>query len=178
MRFGFVNFFARRGKLIYSVVLFLIFIGLVLWQIFFDYNKVSKTVNLAPNKEYINALQWLKRYSGSQDIILTEWTQGHQVVSLADRRVVATSKVYPSEAKNVAERYRDITYFFFSQSEEEAMKIVDKYKVNFIFLRKNFDWASTASKLADWSLQDLLQNNQLTSKGRQKTVIGRMLERV
>jgi AmmeMemoRadiSam system protein B len=90
---------------------------------------------------YVAALGFIRDNSPEDAIVLSEWTQGHHVVALAERRTVATTKVYPSEAKILAERFRDIGKFFFALSPEEAKEVVDKYGVSYVFMRKkNFDF--------------------------------------
>jgi len=93
--------------------------------------------------EYVNALMWLKADSRFDDVVLTEWTEGHQVVALADRRVIASSKVYPSEAAEVASRYQDLATFFFTTDENRAEDILYKYGASYVFLRKQFDYKSS-----------------------------------
>lgn len=94
----------------------------------------------AYSREFEEAVLWLKNNSDPDAVILSEWTQGHQIVAIARRGVVATSKVYPSEARETAERYKDIADFFFADSEDRALEIAEKYGTSLVFVRKNFDW--------------------------------------
>jgi len=125
-------------------------------------------------EEMAEVLHWLKLHSSAEEVVLSEWTEGNFVVALADRGVVATSKVYPSEAKEVAERYKDLKKFFFAENESDAMVIINKYKVRWIYLRKKPDLGSII-KSGYISTQRYTINNQLTPEGAQKTIIGRML---
>jgi asparagine N-glycosylation enzyme membrane subunit Stt3 len=93
--------------------------------------------------EYTNTLRWLKNNSRPDAVVLAEWTEGHQVVALADRRVITSSKVYPSEAAEVASRYQDLSTFFFTSDENRAEDILYKYGASYVFLRKKFDYKST-----------------------------------
>jgi len=119
----------------------------IVGAIFFGYLILGDYLNLraALNKDYqysnemIDVLNWLKNASRPDDIVLSEWTQGHQIVTLANRRVVTSSKVYPSEAQEVSNRYKDLARFFFASSEDEAKKILEKYNVSWIFVKKKFD---------------------------------------
>lgn len=104
------------------------------------FRQLTENLSDEYNREFEKAILWLKENSDPDDIVLSEWTQGHQIVALANRRVVATSKVYPSEAVAATERYKDIARFFFADSESEGLEIVKKYQAGFIFVRKNFDW--------------------------------------
>lgn len=131
------SFFSSVGRL-FIVILFVILVFKIIKE------DIGKTYYVAPayQDEYISALTWLKNHTRSDDVILTEWTEGHQVVALADRRVIATAKVYPSEAKDIATRYQDIATFFYTTDENRARDILYKYGSSYIFLRKKFDFRS------------------------------------
>lgn len=83
-------------------------------------------------------LEWLKEHSDNNAIIMSHWFDGHQIVAFADRRVVATTKVYPTESSEVAARYRDIASFFLASNEEDALAIVKKYDASYVFVSKIF----------------------------------------
>ncbi|MCL4364038.1 hypothetical protein M1328_02250 [Patescibacteria group bacterium] len=93
--------------------------------------------------DYLNAMDVIKNGSRPDDIVLTEWTEGNQIVALTGRKVIATSKVYPSESKIIAERYRDLAYFFFAKEESTAEKFLKKYHVSLLFIRKDFGYQSS-----------------------------------
>ncbi len=128
-------------------------------------------------EEMTAVLQWLKDNSFPQDVVLCEWTEGNLVIATANRGVVATSKVYPSEAREVARRYQDLKKFFFAENENDAMEIVNKYSVRWIYLRKKPDLASLANKSNITNTQRFVLNNELTPEGRQRTIIGKMLSK-
>ena len=165
-------------KIVFLLSVCIIFIILIL-DIESDFRSISlKTSNRQRYGEEMAAvLTWLKNNSSPDDVVLSEWTEGNLIVALADRGVVASSKVYPSEAKETAERYKDIKNFFFALNEDEAMKIINKYKVKWIYLRKKPDIASIVKKSEAHLLGTLIRNNQLTQEGVQKTIIGKMLSR-
>jgi|GEM_PF-304277 len=125
-------------------------------------------------KEMAEVLTWLKNHSSPEDVVLSEWTEGNFIVAIADRGVVSTSKVYPSEAKEVAQRYGDLRKFFFAESENDAMKIIKKYKVRWIYLRKNPEIVSIL-KGEKISSQRYVKDGRLTQEGIQKTIIGKLL---
>lgn len=97
-------------------------------------------------KEYVESTNWLKTNTPENSIILTEWTEGHQVVLLSKRRVIATSKVYPTEAKEIYSRYADLAFFFYSNNQIKIKEILNKHEVNYVFIRKNFDFKSSCRK--------------------------------
>ncbi len=118
----------------------LLFISIILFLQNYRYNNF---INETYRQDYLDALWALKNSSKPKDIVLAEWTEGNQIVSLTGRRVIATSKVYPSEAKEIADRYRDLANFFFAKEDKDAGKILSKYDVSFLFIRKDFDYRSS-----------------------------------
>ncbi len=103
-----------------------------------DFNK-SKEADLSVARERNRAFKWLENNSLPSDIILSEWTQGNNIVAMAKRQVVVSSKVYPSEAREVYRRYLDLSRFFFSADASEAKEILKKYQVSWVFIKKDFD---------------------------------------
>jgi len=122
--------------------IFLIILSVISLSLFLSALKV-KGMNQKYYQEYLHALLQLKKISKPGDIVLTEWSQGHQIVTVTGRKVIATSKVYPSESKEVAKRYRDLSYFFFATKESEAQKILKNYHVSFVFISKQLDYRSS-----------------------------------
>jgi len=93
------------------------------------------------NDSYVAALEYLRSHSPEDAIILSPWEDGNQIIALANRRVVASSKVYPSETTELAARFRDVGKFFFAKSDDDAQEVIKKYGVSFVFLKKqNFDF--------------------------------------
>lgn len=121
----------------------------VVMMIFFIdfYNKQEPTSNLLNKisyaKKYVEATNWIKKNTPKEAIFLTEWTEGHQVVLLADRRVVVTSKVYPSEAEEIFGRYSDLGKFFYSNNESIIKNVLNKHDASYIFIRKKFNYSSS-----------------------------------
>lgn len=104
--------------------------------------EIRPPINKHYYQEYVKALKFLERVSGPDDVVLTEWSQGNQLVTLINRKVIATSKVYPSESGEIAKRYRDLARFFFAKNESVAQKVLKNYRVSFIFIRKDFNYKS------------------------------------
>jgi uncharacterized membrane protein len=102
-------------------------------------SEMSVWQNRSRDKSFHRAMAWLRENSGKNDIVLTPWQFGAQIPALTGRRVIASSKVYPSETKNVAERYSDLKTFFQEvKNENDALKITEKYNANFIFFQKGW----------------------------------------
>lgn len=125
--------------------------------------------------EMKTALEWLKEHSEPNAVVMTHWFRGHQVVAFADRRVVSTTKVYPSEFLDVARRYKDIGAFFLSENEEAALNIAKKYNVSYIFLTKNFNmWVCKANNQCEFAPD----KKRLAPWAKQKVIVGLMTQGV
>jgi glycosyltransferase involved in cell wall biosynthesis len=136
-------FLSYRLQMIYTVLL------LVAINSLHSFYLAQKPIfNLASQTEYarkyVEATTWLRDSTPKDSIILTEWTEGHQVVLLANRKVVATTKVYPSEAKEIANRYTDLANFFYSNDVKKIKNVLNKHDVDYIFMRrKDFSYDSS-----------------------------------
>ena len=162
----------ERLKIDLGIILIIILCTLFLIQVSDTQLKVKGWYNLDKAGDLLKTLSWLKEHSQANDVVLTPWTLGYQVVTYTDRKVIATSKVYPSQIKAVAERYKDISTFFFSQNEEDALKIIRKYNVKYIFFPKKFEfWICRYIQVCD-----LIVDNEGYSDIRQlNTIVGQML---
>lgn len=99
------------------------------------HNQVKSWYSINIARDFHRALLWLKEDSTENDVVLTNWGYGAQVAAHAQRPTVATCKVYPSEVKETAQRYKDIRRFFRARGEKTAMEVVKKYRVKYILLR-------------------------------------------
>lgn len=142
---GFIakSYFKKIRKNLYFFTLLIIFGALFTILIIKDIKNAAQNYQKPRlrNNSYVAALEYLRKHSPENAIILSPWEDGNQIVALAERRVVASSKVYPSETAELAARFRDIGKFFFAKSDDEAQEIIKKYGVSFVFLGKqNFDF--------------------------------------
>lgn len=155
----------ERWSLASIAVAFLLLVA-IFYQSLNDTNIARVISNNSFGLEMKTALEWLKENSEPEAIVMTHWFRGHQVVAFADRRVVSTTKVYPSEFLDVAHRYKDIGAFFLSESEETALDIAKKYDVSYVFLPKDLraylckannqcELAPGKRKLAPWAKQTI-----------------------
>src|SRR3989338_1273073 len=131
-----------RGNIFFSALL-VVFLALLALLIIRD-TKIAIQNYQKPrtrSDSYVAALEYLRNHSPKDAIILSPWEDGNQIIALANRRVVASSKVYPSETAELAARFRDIGKFFFAKSDDDAQKVIKKYGASFVFLKKqNFDF--------------------------------------
>ena len=113
------------------------FLSFFLWQVDTITEKQKKRRNVSSAHDLHTTLQWLRENSEEDAVVLTPWIYGAQVATFARRPTIATSKVYPSEVKEVAERYTDINKKFLgARNRQRALEIVNKYGVKYILIRK------------------------------------------
>jgi len=80
----------------------------------------------------VAALLWLKNNSGSYSVVLAPVEYGHLITHFADRRdMIDTNQIIAKEAE---QRIREVSLVYTTQFETEAMKILDRYNVNYILL--------------------------------------------
>lgn len=121
----------------------IVFITLFLIFSLYETNKINQSykTNAEYDKDYTQTMQWLKENSDLGSIILTDWKYGPNIATLAERGVITTTKVYPSEINFTAERYKDASKFFFTTNEENAMKIIRKYNITHVLVPKDFQFS-------------------------------------
>lgn len=169
------KFIAKNSWHILFITLFLIFF---LYQAN-EINNLYKS-NEVYCQDYNQTMLWLKENSSKDSIILTDWQYGPNVATLANRGVVTTTKVYPSETEFTAERYTDATKFFFAISETDAMEIVNKYGITHILVPKtNFQYRTCKyTKICDLNNagQYLTPDGNLLPEIRNSLIVARMID--
>lgn len=117
----------------------IIFIMLILIFFLYQANKLThlNRSSIEYCEDYTKTMAWLGENSDESSIVLTDWTYGPNVATFAKRGTVTTTKVYPSEIKFVAERYKDASKFFFASSEDDAMNIVRKYSITHMLIPRH-----------------------------------------
>jgi len=91
-------------------------------------------------QEMFNAMAWLKQNSQPGDVVLAPQKLGHTIMAFADRPVIVSTKIYPSEVPEVAERFRDLARFLFARDIGDAMRVVDKYQVKFVVVDRDMEF--------------------------------------
>lgn len=167
--------------------------GLLVWQFNYGLAPLFKKAagkpdfwsKLSPGigtKERLAAFRWLEENTPENAIILAPRQEGHRIMAFANRRVIVSSKVYPSEARNVAERERDIAKFFFALSLEEGRRILEKYEVSYILLSRpeTPTWMCRLANACQWvnvsknPSAERFYAGDLTPEGKQNTIIGKL----
>jgi len=156
-------------------IAFIIFLGLLIITFYQSVEKIN--IGFIQRQQFLSqelgtALRWLKENSEPDAIIMAHWFRGNQIIAFANRRVVATTKVYPSEAMEVAKRYRDIASFFLNESEEDAKAIAERYGASYVFMDKSFQ--AGLCKAINRCEYATSNRRALNSVGLARTIAGRM----
>ena len=140
---------STKPKIWKSCFMLILLISVFLYGWYKYSNNLKEIKNSNPyNLEIYRMIGWIKENTKDSDVILTQWTLGPFIYGMADRKVIATTKVYPSEVAIVSERYSDLAKFFFSTNEEDAFEIVRKYNVSYVVVPKKFDFINCGYILA------------------------------
>lgn len=119
------------------------------------------------------AMEWLNQNTPVDAVIIAEQFDGNWIVAFARRPVISSSKVYPSEAQEVAQRYRDISRFFFASNDEAAISVVQRYAIDYVYISNRFPMRHCRySNACRW-----VQGTSLTQEGAQRTVVGQLLNK-
>jgi len=150
----------NRLRLFWYIVLSIALLIVFIYQakdLVYVLDNWNKRVANSLGEEFYQTMLWLKEHSNEGDVVLTQWTYGTRIVALAQRPTVATCKVYPSEAREVAKRYNAIDKFLFTKNEEIALEITREYNVKYVFFSK-------LAKVAKEAKHDTILNKMKTKK--------------
>jgi len=118
-------------KWIFAVLLFILFI----------FNSIIPTVSYAnniiretPSRHDINALLWLKNNSGEEDVILASLDEGYLVNTIAERKNVIDNHFLL--IKDAEQRLGDVKEIYTTHYETEAIPLLNKYNIKYIFLSR------------------------------------------
>ncbi len=169
-------------RLLIFLLIFILFffqLRLVISPLAKDIAKIQNNFAIKRSNAYLDTIlqpfNWLKQNTPEGSIILAPSYEAHRILAFADRKVIASGKVYPSETKELARRFRDLSKFFFTTDIKEAKKIAEKYQAKYIFISKTpkFLEFCGASKSCHWVTYN---PEGLTPDAKKKTLIGRLLE--
>lgn len=134
---------SRKFIITYFPFLLMLLIILAVFAEFSD-KIFSETANQSSNyiEDFNAMISWIKSNTEQNDVILSEWELGTLITGYTGRKAIATSKVYPSEALLVSERYKDLSRFFFSLDEKTALQILQKYNVSYILISNTMDFGA------------------------------------
>jgi hypothetical protein len=85
-----------------------------------------------PSPEDIHALEWLGNSTEKGDVVLGRFEEGFLINFIAKRKNVADQNFLL--INNIDQRYNDITNLFTLRLKSEAVRLMNDYKINYIFL--------------------------------------------
>jgi len=85
-----------------------------------------------PSLADIEALEWVKENTHENDVILGRVEEGFLINYIAERKNVADSNFL--FIKNIDQRYNDINSLFTLRLKSEAVRLINKYDIDYIFL--------------------------------------------
>lgn len=118
-------------------IVYVIMAVLLLLILFENLNRpeIDSGKKAAYANELRNLTNWIANKTSENDVFLTYWELGTIINGYANRKTVASSKVYPSEAMMTAERYKDISRFFLSYTEANSLNYIRKYNVSYVVVK-------------------------------------------
>lgn len=85
-----------------------------------------------PSEDDIKAFEWIKENTNKGDVILTSVEKGHLITYFTGRKNVADTNFLLID--DVDEIYSDITKIYTTPFETEAVKLLNKYTVSYIYV--------------------------------------------
>ncbi len=84
-----------------------------------------------PYASDLNALNWIKDNTPKDSVVLAPWYYGHWVTGIAGRKNVIDA--YAEYAPNITQRYYDYLRVFEGSDQAQAVDVLKKYNVNYVF---------------------------------------------
>ena len=129
-----------ESKLIKELTLIMLLLGLI----FSSASFLNSYKNAQPSEEIIDSLKFLKENSEEQDVVLSHFSNGIWINSIASRKNVIDSKTL--FAPKINERNQDVNAIFQSRNLEKTNGLLEKYKINYIYItpemKKGLVWNS------------------------------------
>ncbi len=139
-----------------SNILKIITVAVILFGICLStFNFIVFNITNLPDENLINGLIYLKDNSPEDSVILSDPSRGHWINYFAERKDIADSNTFL--APDVKERLKDIDKIFKTRDINEFNKIVNKYKISYIFL--DSELKKQLWKTDDEGLLFILKNN-------------------
>lgn len=128
--YGLINLFKRNweSKLIMKLVFIVFILGLLSGTIFYT----SFLANYKPNKETFDAYYYLSR-KPDEEVVFSHYSRGFWILGSEKTTVMDSNFLY---APNVNERYFDSEKLLYGQDLNEAVKLIKKYKIKYIWIDK------------------------------------------
>lgn len=89
----------------------------------------------SPGEDEINALLWLRDKTEADSVILAALNDGHLINYIAKRKNVFDTNFLL--IRNIDQRFRDFNTIFTTQYQTDAVRLLNKYEVSYIYISKN-----------------------------------------
>ncbi|MBU0461495.1 MAG: hypothetical protein KJ574_02820 [Nanoarchaeota archaeon] len=106
----------------------------------------SSTIEKAPTEKEMKALGWMRENLGQDSVILATPSEGFLISAIAQRKNVADNNFLLVKESDVI--FKDINAAYTTKFETQAIEILDKYKINFIYISPRIKEAYAINKLA------------------------------
>jgi hypothetical protein len=120
--------FSSKLNLFISLFVILIALTSVIPSVLYGYNSLNKV----PSEDEINALQWLGSNTKKNSTILTNINEGHLITYFSERKNVADSNYLLID--NIDQRVRDIRTIYTTPYKIEAVRLLNEYGVDYIYI--------------------------------------------
>ena len=111
-----------------TLSLLIISIGLIFSTI--TYMNQIKDKN--PNQDTIDAMNFLRQNSNKEDIVLSYYSNGHFISSMAERKNFIDNKLF--FAPGLRERDQDFYKLMYNKELKEAIALTKKYGIDYIYI--------------------------------------------
>ena len=108
----------------------ILLIGIVVYLIIFIPGTVSTYASWWPTKEQTDAFLWIKQNTPENSTVLTDWTLGHWVTGIAQRKNFMDG--YAEYAPEVDQRLEELLEFY------KTCKVPEGYGIDYILMEKWF----------------------------------------
>ncbi|MCX8146864.1 MAG: glycosyltransferase family 39 protein [Candidatus Woesearchaeota archaeon] len=123
--------FARLKPLYFAFLLLIFIIASVIPSVAYGVSSIKSTIK---QEEYA-ALEWLKNQTDKDSVVLSTIEEGHYITAIAKRKNVADKNFL---LQNDAEqRVKDIEGIYASKFETEAVRLLNKYNIGYIYFSNN-----------------------------------------
>jgi len=119
-----------ESKLIKNFIIFILICGIIISGV----SHIDRISKLSPSKMMFDSLKILKEKSKPNEIVFSHYSNGFWINGIADRPVIMDR--YFIYTPNVNQLHKDSQNIFYSINLEDTTKLLDKYKVKYIWIDK------------------------------------------
>ncbi len=112
--------------------LYIFIVLIILTSVLPSFIYANNTIKRVPNKDEINAYLWLKESTPEDSVVLASVQEGHLITYFSKRKNVIDSNFLL--IPNIDQRVRDVEIIYTTSFKVEAVRLLNKYDVNYIVL--------------------------------------------